>query len=281
MTTSAELVVALVHDVFFDGDGAARLARRLAEARAAGATLAPLPELPLHEWIGGSRIAREADAEPPAGPRQRLLARAAREAGVAVQGGAIVRDERTGRRSNRALLFDAHGELLASYDKLHLPSEEGFWESDHYEPGLAPPQPVEACGFRLGMQICSDVQRPAMCNLLGALGVELIVAPRATPAGSFERWRTVLRADALTSATFVISVNRPAGREDTAFGGPSIAIAPDGAVLLETTEPLSTVVLERSAVVAARSTYPGYLAVRTDLYARAWGSLAGPQREPD
>ena len=277
--TNSRLTVALVHDVFFEEGGDERLLRRLVDAREAGAALALLPELPLHAWIGSSRIARDEDAEPPAGPRQRLLARVAREAGVALVGGAIVRE--AGRRFNRALLYDARGELLATYDKLHLPSEEGFWESDHYEPGLGAPEAVEACGFRIGIQVCSDVQRPAGCNLLGALGAELVVAPRATPSGSFERWRTVLRANALTSGTYVISVNRPAGRDAVAMGSPSIAIAPDGAVLVETTGPLSTVVLDRAALAAAQADYPGYLAVRADVYARAWAEVASRQRERD
>ena len=277
--TARHLTVALVHDVFFEDDGAERLLRRLVEAREAGAALALLPELPLQAWIGSSRIAREEDAEPPAGPRQRLLASAAREAGITLVGGAIVRE--AGRRFNRGLLFDSRGELLATYDKLHLPSEEGFWESDHYEPGLADPAAIEACGFRIGMQICSDVQRPAGCNLLGARGAELIVVPRATPGASFERWRTVLRANAVTSGTYLVSVNRPAGRDVVAMGSPSIAIAPDGTVLAETTEPISTVVLERATVAAARADYPGYLAVRADVYARAWADVASRQRDPD
>jgi N-carbamoylputrescine amidase len=277
--TAPHLTVALVHDVFFEDDGAERLLRRLVEAREAGAALALLPELPLHAWIGSSRIAREEDAEPPAGPRQRRLSSAAREAGIAVVGGAIVRE--AGRRFNRALLFDSRGELMTTYDKLHLPSEEGFWESDHYEPGLAAPEPVEACGFRIGIQVCSDVQRPSGCNLLGARGASLIAVPRATPPGSFERWRTVLRANAVTSGTYLISVNRPAGRDAVAMGSPSIAIAPDGTVLAETTEPVTTVVLERAAVAAARADYPGYLAVRADVYARAWADVASRQRDPD
>jgi len=271
----SRLVVALVHDVFHDREGASRLAELLVRARGAGADVALLPELPLDAWVPASREPRDADAEPPGGPRHRLLARVARDSGVAVQGGAIVVDPATGRRVNRALLFDARGELIASYDKLHVPSEEGFWESDHYEPGSEPPHPIEFRGFRLGLQICSDVQRPTLCNLLGARGVELIVAPRATPPESFERWRTVLRANAVTSAAYVVSVNRPAGRGGDAMGGPSIAIDPDGSVRVETTEPVHTVALPRSAVTAARESYPGYLAVRADLYARAWASVGG------
>ena len=40
-----------------------------------------------------------------------------------------------------------------------------------------------------GLQICSDLQRPTVCHLLGARGVELIVGPRATPPENYERWK--------------------------------------------------------------------------------------------
>src|SRR5258707_175622 len=51
---------------------------------------------------------------------------------------------------------------------------------------------------------------------------------------------------------------------------PSVAVAPDGTVVLESTETLSLVTLERAAVQRARKEYPGYLATRPELYARAW-----------
>ncbi|RMH31529.1 MAG: hypothetical protein D6692_00345, partial [Planctomycetota bacterium] len=58
------------------------------------------------------------------------------------------------------------------------------------------------------------------------------------------------------------------------IAGPSIAVAPDGRVLLETTDPVATVTLRRDAVERARRDYPGYLAMRADLYARAWTEIA-------
>jgi predicted amidohydrolase len=266
--------VAIVHEVFHGQGSAERLRRRLGEARRAGAELALLPELPLQAWVPATREAREQDAEPPGGERHRLLAQAARSAGIGVHGGAIVRDPDTTKRFNRALLFDATGELLATYDKLHVPCEEGFWEADHYEAGEALPRPVDAFGMPLGMQICSDVQRPTIPNVLGAMGAELILAPRATPETSYERWRTILRAVAVSSVTYVISVNRTGPERGVPIGGASVAIAPDGSVLTETTDSVTTVVLERSVVAEARRDYPGYLDVRADDYARAWSEVS-------
>ena len=57
------------------------------------------------------------------------------ETALGLLGGAIVAEG--GMRRNRALLADAEGEIVSSYDKLHVPCETGFWERDHYEPGLA------------------------------------------------------------------------------------------------------------------------------------------------
>src|SRR5687768_657364 len=131
------LTIALISDVFHDAAGPARLKDRLRAARAQGAALAVLPELPLNPWSPATQVRREDDAESPEGPRHQVLAAAARETGVSVIGGAIVRDPKTGKRHNTALVFDRAGTLVARYRKVHLPEEDGFWETKHYEPGDA------------------------------------------------------------------------------------------------------------------------------------------------
>jgi N-carbamoylputrescine amidase len=173
-----------------------------------------------------------------------------------------------------ALLFDDAGRLAGSYAKLHLPDEEGFHEPAHYEPGSEPPAVLPLGGVPLGVQICSDANRPEGSHLLGALGAEILLVPRATAAATWESWKLVLRANAMTSSAFVLSVNRPAPEFGVPLGGPSVAIAPDGEVLLETTAPLVVAELDRGAIAAARKGYPGYLAVRAGLYARAWSAVA-------
>jgi len=267
------LKIALIHDVFFGDDAPQRLGRRLGEARAAGADLALLPELPVDPWVPASRSPRDEDAERPGGPRHGLLADAAREAGIGVAGGAITVDAASGRRRNRMLLFDHAGQLAGSYDKLHVPNEEGYWEAAHYEGGDTPPTVVPGFDMPIGLQVCSDLFRPQGCHYLGALGAEVILAPRCTPATSYERWRSIICADAITSSAYVLSTNRPRPEQGVPIGGPSIAVAPDGTVVAETTDPVTVLSLERSAVAHARADYPGYLPVRAELYARAWGSM--------
>jgi N-carbamoylputrescine amidase len=267
------LTIALITDVFHDATGPVRLAERLGHARGRGADLAVLPELPLNAWSPATKTPRDSDAEPPGGPRHQALSRAAREAAIAVVGGAIVRDPETSRRHNTGLVFDKTGHLISSYRKLHLPEEEGFWETHHYEPGDELPPVVDSLPLRIALQICSDVNRPEVSHLLGAMGAEAIISPRATEAATFERWRTVFIANALTSGAYVLSVARPREEFGVAFGGPSFAVAPTGEVLVETTDAVALVRLDRAVVQEARRRYPGYLAHRADLYADGWRKI--------
>jgi N-carbamoylputrescine amidase len=273
--------LAIITEVFHDDPGGRRLTERLRQARDLGATLAVLPELPLDRWVPATKQVSDDDDEPPDGRRQALQSAAAAAAGVALLGGAIVRDPLSGSRHNTAVLFGPHGRVLTRYRKLHLPEEEGFWETYHYEAGDQPPGVVTDLGMPVGIQLCSDVNRPEGCQLLAAQGAELILAPRATPNDTYERWRLVLRADAVTSCAYVASANRPGGSAGLATGGPSLVVGPDGSVLLETDEPLAVVDVERNVVRAARAEYPGYLPVRADVYARGWQALAKEAPGPD
>ena len=272
--TDSKLTVGLLTEVFFDDPGGDRLTGRLKEARSAGAELVVLPELPLDPWVPASRAAEDGDAEGPGGRRQRIQAEAARRAGVAVLGGAIIRDSASGRRHNTALLFDNAGVLRSSYRKIHLPFEEHFWEADHYEPGTYSPEVIPGFPLPLGIQICSDANRTTGCQILAARGAAVIFVPRATPAASWDRWRLVLRADAVTAATWVVTVNRPPSGEVLPPDGPSAVIAPNGSVVIETTDPLAIVELDAEAVSQARRDYPGYLKFFPDVYQRAWAAVA-------
>jgi N-carbamoylputrescine amidase len=270
-----KLTVALVSEVFWEPDGVARLHDRLAEAVERGADLAVLPELPLNEWRPSTKDARDEDAEPMDGERARAQAEAAAEAGIGVVGGIIHRDADTGRRTSRALVIDSSGSVVSTYEKLHLPEEPGFWETSHYEPGTEPPRRIDAFGLPVGVQICSDNNRPEGTHLLGADGALAVLIPRATEEKTFQRWKTVFRANALTSCLYVLSVNRPHPEDGVLIGGPSVAIDPSGEVLVETTDALALVTLDASVVADARRAYPGYLPVRARLYADAWGQIAG------
>jgi len=270
-----KLAVALISEVFYEADGPARLIDRVAEAAGRGADLAVLPEIPLNEWRPATKTAVEEDAEPEGGPRTQAMGEAARRARIGLVGGIIHRNPTTGRRTSRALTFDAAGKVVARYEKLHLPEEPGFWETSHYEPGTEAPGRIDAFGVPIGIQICSDNNRPEGIHLLGAEGAMAAIIPRASEERTYQRWKLVFRANALTSCLYVLSVNRPAPEEGVLIGGPSIAVDPGGNVMLETTDTIGLVTVDAAVVRKARADYPGYLPVRAALYADAWREIAG------
>jgi predicted amidohydrolase len=84
----------------------------------------------------------------------------------------------------------------------------------------------------------------------------------------------------MTSAMYVLSVNRPAPEEGVLLGGPSVAVDPNGEVMVETTDRLALAHLDAAAIQRARVAYPGYLPVRSRLYADAWDAIARSDGEP-
>ncbi len=271
--------VALIRDVFHTDSSPDRLTETLAQAKEGGAVLACLPELPLNRWAPATKNAVDSDAEPPNGPRAQLQATAAREAGIALIGGSLIADATTGARHNTALLFGADGSLIGTYEKLHIPEEPGFWESSHYEPGTFPP-PVfggeDEAGLPMpfGIQICSDNNRPVGAQMLRARGADAIFVPRATTITYLDQWLTVFRANAMTTGCYVLSCNRPAPEEGVALAGPSIVVDPFGKVIVQTDDRVAFADLDSALVKEARADYPGYLALRPDMYAEAFGELA-------
>jgi len=151
--------VAMIRMVFPDY-AAADLRNVLQQAHSQGAQLAVLPEIPLNVWTPASKVFQDDEAEPPFGRRHRAMSDAAREVGIALIGGAIISDPNTGRCHYTALAFDSSGAFVGSYRKLHLPEEEGFWETSHYDPGDQPPSVIHGLPLPVGIQICSDVNRP-------------------------------------------------------------------------------------------------------------------------
>ena len=268
-----KLTVALISEVFWEADGAQRLKQRLAEAAERGADVAVLPEIPLNPWRPATREPRDDDAEPMDGPRARAQGEAAAEAGIGLVGG-IIHVAEDGRRTSRALVFDRQGAIQATYEKLHLPEEPGFWETSHYEPGTEAPRRIDGFGLPIGVQICSDNNRPEGTHLLGAQGAMAVFVPRASEEKTYQRWKTVFRSNALTGCLYVLSVNRPHPEEGVLIGGPSVAFDPSGDLLAETTDRLALVTLDAKVVTDARRAYPGYLPVRARLYADAWTEIA-------
>ena len=166
------------------------------------------------------------------------LRQAARETGTVVHIGSIA--VRSGDKiANRAYLIGADGEILASYDKLHLfdvdlPSGERWRESATYTGGACAVVAATPWAM-LGLTICYDIRFPALYRALAEAGAEILTAPACFTRQTGEaHWHILQRARAIETGAFVISAAQGGVHEDgrETFGH-SLIVDPWGRVLAD------------------------------------------------
>ena len=216
---------------------------RIAEAAANGARLVCLQELFRSKYFCQTEDdACFALAETIPGATSRALAGAAKQHGVVVIG-SVFEKRADGLYHNSALVFDATGEQLALYRKMHIPDDPGFYEKYYFTPGDAAPgfQAVETSVGKIAVLICWDQWYPEAARLAALHGAALIFYPTAIAWHPSEKpelkraqadaWETIQRSHAIANGCFVCAVNR-VGREDNLdFWGGSFVCAPFGEVL--------------------------------------------------
>ena len=144
-----------------------------------------------------------------------------------------------GKLANRALLFGPDGELIATYDKIHmfdvdLDNGESWRESSAYEAGTS--AVVADLPFaKLGLAICYDLRFPQLFRSEALAGAQVLTVPAAfTRQTGQAHWHTLLRARAIENGAFVIAAAQGGLHEDgrETFGH-SVIIDPWGQILAE------------------------------------------------
>jgi predicted amidohydrolase len=224
-------------------DVAANLATadRLVRAAAAdGASLIVLPE----KWTAmGGREDLLAAAQPLDGEAVSWARQAARELGVDLIAGSIVERVRGREKlANTSVHVDPHGEVRASYRKVHMFDVEvgghTYRESELEEPGEEIVLTRTQDGVELGLSICYDLRFPELYRILAVEGARVIAVPSAfTLATTRDHWETLLRARAIENQAFVVAANQfgphPGGHHS---GGQSMIVDPWGVVLARAPE---------------------------------------------
>lgn len=216
-------------------------------------------------------------------PTLAALREVARERRVAVHVGSIA--VRAGDKiANRAFVVDADGDIVASYDKIHLfdvdlPGGESWRESATYTGGERAVLAATPWGL-IGVTICYDVRFPALYRALAEGGASFLSAPACFTRQTGEaHWHVLHRARAIETGSFMISAAQGGVHEDgrETFGH-SLIVDPWGRVLAEAgTEPgVILAEIEVGAVADARARIPALQHARpfTVEMARA----ASPQR---
>jgi predicted amidohydrolase len=248
-------------------------ADRLTRAAAAdGARLIVLPE----KWtaLGTDEQLRDA-AETLEGPAIAWARAAARELGVDLVAGSILeRVPGQHKFANTSVHVDPHGEVRATYRKLHMFDVEvggrTYRESDLEQPGEEIVTSESADGVVLGLSICYDLRFPELYRILAVRGALVIAVPAAfTLATTRDHWETLLRARAIENQAFVIAANQvgqhPGGNRS---GGRSMIVDPWGLILAQAPDRESWVVadLDLERQLEIRAQLPSLANRRPDAY---------------
>lgn len=245
--------------------------RLLREAADSGACLAVLPEN--FSCMGLRDTDKLAIAEEQgSGPVQDTLAELAVRLNLWIVAGTTPLRVAGERRVGAAcLVFDAAGQQVARYDKIHLfdvdvPGRaESHRESANIRPGTDVVT-VETPAGRLGLSVCYDVRFPELYRRMAAEGTDWFVVPAAftVPTGR-AHWEVLLRARAIENQAFIVAPGQsgfhPSGRETY---GDSMIVDHWGAVLarLPRGEGVVTAAFDLEGQRTVRESFPA-LAHRT------------------
>jgi predicted amidohydrolase len=168
------------------------------------------------------------------------------------------------RAANRSFLIGPEGQVIASYDKIHmfdidLGNGESYRESANYQPGETAVISDLPWG-RIGLTICYDVRFPALYRALAESGASFLTVPSAFTRKTGEaHWHTLLRARAIENGCFVFAAAQGGMHENKRETyGHSLIIDPWGVVLAEAgTEPgIIRAKIDPAKVETARKAVP-------------------------
>jgi deaminated glutathione amidase len=243
---------------------AAALRNLVREAASAGAKYVQTPEMT--GMVERDRRALFSRLKP---EQSDAIVAAARELALAhsihlhIGSTAILRPD--GKVANRAFLFAPNGDLVTTYDKIHmfdadLDKGESWRESSTYTPGekaVTADLPFGSLGFA----ICYDLRFPELFRAEAMAGAQILTAPAAFTKQTGEaHWHVLLRARAIENGAFLVSAAQAGLHEDgrETFGH-SMIVDPWGRIIAEalTDEPqVISAEIDISEVGAARKKIP-------------------------
>lgn len=169
------------------------------------------------------------------------------------------------RASNTSILINPTGDIVTTYEKLHLfdatiPTGQSITESASCAPGSRE-RLVPIAGILTGLSICYDLRFPELYRHYSAHGAKLLAIPAAfTYPTGVRDWEILLRARAIENQAYVIAPNQIGiGPGNVPSYGHSMIIDPSGIILAEgdeTSEQLLTATLDFTKLAGLRQTFP-------------------------
>ena len=212
--------------------------RMTREAALNGARFVMMPEYALM-MDGSGRTMRDNALAPDGGAALEHLRALAEELQIWLLLGSLTLKTHDGRMTNRSILLSDRGEIVATYDKIHmfdatLPDGKVIRESSAYRPG-ASAVVAETPWGKVGLTVCYDLRFPQLYRSLAHSGARYLTVPSSFQrATGKDHWHPLLQARAIENACFVFAPamcgEHPGNRSTY---GHSLVVDPWGKILAD------------------------------------------------
>jgi nitrilase len=201
-----------------------------------------LPEVV--DFMGGTREDKFAAAAPfPDSPAYQMMRDLARKHHIFIHAGSMLEKRpHEDRLRNTSIAFNAQGEEVARYSKIHLfditaPNGQAYRESSTFAAGHDVVT-YDCAGLTIGCAICYDLRFPSLFQALMDKGAQMIALPAAfTLQTGKDHWHVLCRARAIETETFFCAAAQTGsflhqGEERHTYGH-SLIVDPWGRVLAD------------------------------------------------
>ncbi|MFZ4816701.1 MAG: nitrilase-related carbon-nitrogen hydrolase [Phototrophicaceae bacterium] len=256
----------------------------IAQARARGASVVCLPEFTLIPYFPGTRDLRgfEYAEAIDGGVSCAFFSEMAQTHGVTLV--ASLYEQDGDRYYDTATIHAADGALVGITRKVHIPSGDGYYETDFFGGGEQYPvwQTEQAA---IAAPTCYDQWFPELARIYSLNGAEYIFYPTAIGSeptdpdmDSSEAWQTVMRAHAIANGVYVGAANRVGVENGVTFYGSSFICDPMGNVLAQASRDQVEVItaeLDPAVLARWRGLFPLLQQRKPQTYIRLTESASG------
>lgn len=138
-----------------------------------------------------------------------------------------------------AVIYAPDGSLSGYTRKVHIPSGEGYNETDFF--GGGSDYPVHDLGLiKMAVPTCYDQWFPEMARICALNGAEFVFYPTAIGSeptdpsiDTAEAWQTVMRGHAIANGLYIAAANRVGVESPVTFYGSSFICDPMGHILAQ------------------------------------------------
>ena len=228
------------------------------------AQLVCLPEAASFLAASRAQLAERAEWEDNSTSQKKLSALARQHNVWLLAGSLFLRRRQDHKLVNRGVLFAPDGQVIASYDKIHMfdanvGDGQHYCETTSFAAGSTPVI-ADLGDFKLGMSICYDLRFGHLYRQLARDGAHILTVPAAfTAVSGRAHWHVLLRARAIETGCYVIAPAQYGTHSDgrQTFGH-ALIISPWGKILAEADDGdgVITATIDLTKITTARRAIP-------------------------